>query len=96
MATMPDNERAAKTAQEVVGQYGPDGLDAENKAAADAAGVRTAAFIDYDVALDNYTARDDVESLAARASRERPNAFSDADWVRAAAGTSSASEPADS
>lgn len=97
LTNYPDNEVEAKTAQEVAAdQSVDDGLLADNQAAAQAAGVRDAAFIDYDEAMVNYTDREDIESLAARATRERPDAFSDADWVRAAAGTSSASEPSDS
>jgi hypothetical protein len=91
-----DTEVEAKTAQEAVAVDGPDGLAADNAAAAQAAGVRRASFIDYDEALTNYTAREDIEGLAARATRERPDSFADADWIRAAAGTASASEPQDS
>lgn len=93
--TFADNEVGFKTAQEVVDTYGPDGLLEANAAAAAAAGVRRASFIDYDEALTNYTDRDDIESLAARADRERPDHFSDADWVRASAASGSASEPSD-
>lgn len=90
-----DNEKVAQTASQEIQPYGPNVVDADAAAAAQAAGVIRASFIDYDVALNEYTTRDDIESLAAYNARTRPVHFSDADYVRARAGSASASEPHD-
>lgn len=89
-----DNEKTAKTASENY-NYGPTVIDANAAAAAEAAGVRRASQIDYEEALQELTARDDIESLASYNARTYPETFGDADFVRAAAGTGSASEPSD-
>lgn len=86
----------AKTAQDNIAPYGPNVVDEAAKDAADAAGVRRAAFIDYEEALQNYTDREDIESLAAYNARTYPETFGDADYLRAEAGSGSASEPSDS
>lgn len=67
--------------------YGEQVNDVENAAAAAAAGVKNAAFINYDVALDAYAARDDVESLERKAARNgvAPEAaadFADGSFMR--------------
>lgn len=80
---MPADTREPKTASENLEGYGESFTDVENKAAAQAAGVIDAAYIDYDEALDAYQNRDDIEDLAHRAARERPDNFSDADFMRA-------------
>lgn len=82
---MQPGERQAKPAVEATDNlvgYGESINDIENRAAAEAAGVRDAAYIDYDVALDNYAARDDVESLARRRARDFPEDFADAAFMR--------------
>lgn len=91
-----DNEREAKEAAETLEPYGQNIVDAEAKAAADAAGVRRASQIDYEEALIAYTDRDDIESLAAYNARTYPDTFADANYVRAEAGSGSAAEPSDS
>lgn len=62
--------------------YGEQINDVENAAAAAAAGVKNAAFINYDVALDAYAARDDVEDLAHKNARNHPDDFADASFMR--------------
>lgn len=62
--------------------YGESIVDTEAAAAAEAAGVRYAAFINYDVALDAYAARDDVEDLAHKNARNAPDDFADASFMR--------------
>ena len=62
--------------------YGESVNDVENRAAAQAAGVKDAAFINYDVALDAYAARDDVEDLAHKNARDMPSDFADASFMR--------------
>lgn len=62
--------------------YGESANDIENKAAAAAAGVRDAAFINYDVALDRYAARDDIEDLAHKNARDIPRDFAEASFMR--------------
>lgn len=56
--------------------------DVENREAAAAAGVKRASFIDYDVALDAYAARPDVEDLQHKNARNNPVDFDDADFMR--------------
>lgn len=69
-------------AEEQLEGYGESIVDTEAKAAAEAAGVRYAAFINYDVALDAYAARDDVEDLAHKNARDNPQDFADASFMR--------------
>lgn len=57
--------------------YGEQVNDTENRAAAEAAGVKNAAFIDYNAALVAYEQRDDVESLARKNARNNPETFED-------------------
>jgi len=57
-------------------------VDTDAKARAEAEGVLYAAFIDYDVALDKYAARGDVEDLAHKNARNHPDDFADADFMR--------------
>jgi hypothetical protein len=56
--------------------------DAENRAAATAAGLKDAAYIDYDEALTNYESREDIESLASKQTRNAPDGFAAADYMR--------------
>ncbi|HEY5445854.1 MAG TPA: hypothetical protein VIJ87_15575, partial [Pyrinomonadaceae bacterium] len=65
---------------------GPEANDVENAAHAAAAGVLRASFINYDVALDAYAARSDVESLARKNARDQPNDFKDASFMRTVSG----------
>src|SRR6478736_4717684 len=71
--------------------FGESIVDIQAKEAAAAAGVRYAAFIDYDVALDAYATRSDVEDLAHKNARNIPTDFADADFMREADGYGSAS-----
>lgn len=72
-----------KTATENLVGYGADSnFDDENRAAAQAAGVIDAAYINYDVALDAYAARDDIEDLAHKNARDMPADFADASFMR--------------
>lgn len=74
------------TAYDQTANIGPEANDAENKAAAAAAGVLRASFINYDVALDAYAARDDVEDLAHKNARDMPADFADASFMRTVSG----------
>jgi hypothetical protein len=62
--------------------FGESIVDVEAKQAAEDAGVRYAAFINYDAALDSYAARGDVEDLAHKNARNAPDDFADADFMR--------------
>jgi hypothetical protein len=75
--------QTGKTAQEVAASVGPNNEveDAAN-AAAEAAGVRSAAFVDYAEALAAYEDRSDVENMATRLTREIGPDFAAADWAR--------------
>jgi hypothetical protein len=92
LADMKDDTNTYKTAQESVADFGPLASDEQNAAAAAAAGVKDASMIDYDVALDAYAARPDIESLARRRARDFPETFADAAFMRASVepGSSSA------
>jgi hypothetical protein len=70
------------TAEDNLVGLGPEANDVENAAAAAAAGVLRASFINYDVALDRYAARDDVEDLAHKNARDMPSDFADASFMR--------------
>jgi hypothetical protein len=63
--------------------FGESIVDTQAKQAAADAGVRYAAFINYDVAMDAYGARGDVEDLAHKNARDIPADFADADFMRA-------------
>jgi hypothetical protein len=73
---------APVTAEDNLVGYGESANDIENAAAAAAAGVKSAAFINYDVALDAYAARADVEDLAHKNARDMPTDFADASFMR--------------
>jgi hypothetical protein len=75
-----------KTAEDNIGGLGPEANDVENAAAAAAHGVWRASFINYDVALDKYAARDDVEDLAHKNARDIPADFADASFMRTTTG----------
>lgn len=89
--SMAADTRSFKTATEQLEGFGEEVNDVENKAAAEAAGVLDAAYIDYDEALTAYEARDDIEDLAQKNARDIPSDFSDADFMRASAGGASSS-----
>lgn len=76
-----------KTAQANIAEWAESPNDVENRAAAEAAGVKDAAFINYDVALDAYAAREDVEPLAEKNSRDMPADFAEASFMRTVDGT---------
>lgn len=76
--------QTGRTAREVVDAHGPtDQVDLDAQAAADAAGVQSAEFIDYDVHLAAYEQRSDVENMATRLTRDIGPDFAAADWARA-------------
>ena len=72
----------AKTAEDNLAGLGPEVNDVENAAAAEAAGVLRASFINYDVALEAYEARSDVEELANKNARDMPADFAEAGFMR--------------
>jgi len=74
------------TAADQLEGFGESPNDVENRAAAAAAGVLNAAFINYDVALDKYAARDDIEDLAHKNARDIPSDFKDASFMRTVSG----------
>lgn len=78
-----DKNQPAKTALDNLSEWHESPNDVENRAAAEAAGVKDAAYINYDVALDAYAARVDVEDLAHKNARDIPSDFADADFMRA-------------
>lgn len=57
-------------------------LDAEGRERAEKAGVAAPQFVDYEEALENYQARDDVETLESRRARENGGKFRDTQHVR--------------
>lgn len=83
---MPEGNRqsaAPVTAEAAMGEIGGESIvDIEAKAAATAAGVKYAAFRNYDAALDAYAARVDIEDLAHKNARNIPSDFADADFMR--------------
>jgi hypothetical protein len=72
----------APTAFDNIEGWGESVNDVENKQAAADAGVLNAAYIRYDVALDAYAARDDIEDLAHKNARDIPSDFRDASFMR--------------
>lgn len=85
--TMPVAEKPVVTAEDNLVGYGESVNDTENRAAAQAAGVIDAAYINYDVALDAYAARPDVEDLTHKNARNHPADFADASFMRTVDGT---------
>lgn len=85
MAVAKDNVAPLTAADQLQG-LGEDINDVNAAAAAAAAGVKRASFINYDVALDAYAARDDVETLAEKNARDIPADFADASFMRTADG----------
>ncbi len=82
LANYKQDTREALTAQEAIDWHGPLQSDLDNDAAAEAAGVKDAAFINYAEALEAYEARPDIESLANRRARDFPVDFDDASFMR--------------
>lgn len=76
-------EDGAITANIKVNETVYDSPDAANAAEALANGVQDAAFIDYDVALAAYAAREDIEDLDSKNRRNNPATFADAAHMRA-------------
>lgn len=85
MPIAKDNE-PANTAFDNIAEFGESVNDTQNRAAAEAAGVKDAAFINYDVALDAYAAREDIEPLAEKNARDNPADFADASFMRTTSG----------
>lgn len=71
-----------KTATDQLEGFGDSPNDVENKQAAADAGVLNAAYIRYDVALDAYAARDDIEDLQHKNARDIPADFAEASFMR--------------
>src|SRR5690242_10535879 len=89
MDSMPTGKRQAAAPLEATDSdnlWGESVNDVENREAARAANVRDASFINYDVALDAYAARGDVEDLAHKNARNMPTDFADAAFMREADG----------
>ncbi|QAY08852.1 hypothetical protein SEA_GENIE2_230 [Streptomyces phage Genie2] len=79
---MADNkDYRYKSSQDVVAPH-LDPLADEDVKRAEEAGVKDSAYVDYEVALDNYQSRPDVETLAARRAREAGWKFEDAAFRR--------------
>ena len=80
--SMSVKDTAPKTAYDNISEWVESPNDVENRAAAKAAGVKDAAYIDYDVALENYESRPDIENLARKNARNNPQTFADAAFMR--------------
>lgn len=76
-------------ADDNIAGLGTQTVDITAAAAAAAAGVYNAAFIDYANALEAYESRSDVETLAHKNARNAPDTFADADFMRSVAGGTS-------
>lgn len=74
---------APRTAYDNIAEWNESPNDVENRAAAEAAGVKDASFIGYEDALRDYEARADVEPLAEKNARDMPTEFEDAAFMRA-------------
>lgn len=91
-AFVQGNRQAADavTAPQQLEDFGESLVDIRAKEAAAAAGVKYAAFINYDGALDAYAARTDIEDLAHKNARNHPADFADANFMRTAGGEDAA------
>lgn len=78
---MAEQEYKPKTSQDAVAPH-LDPLAGEAEKQAEEAGVKDAAFVNYENAMDNYQKRSDVETLAARRAREGGWKFEDAAFRR--------------
>lgn len=74
-------EYKPKTSQDAVAPH-LDPLAGEAEKMAEDAGVKDAAFVDYEDAMDNYQQRADVETLASRRAREGGWKFEDTAFRR--------------
>lgn len=70
------------TAGDVLAPNANNDVDQEAAERAESAGVVDAAYVDYEVALKNYEARPDVETLEQRLARENGGTFGAAAFVR--------------
>lgn len=82
---MPVAEKPVVTAANNLVGYGESANDAENRVAAAAAGVYDAAYIGYDLALEAYEARSDIEDLTTKQTRNAPADFASTDFQRTVA-----------
>lgn len=86
LANMPmSRTEAPRTAGDNLTSFDGEGhvdLETVNRKLAADAGVKNAAFIDYDVALDRHASRDDIEDLAHKNARDMPATFADAAFMR--------------
>lgn len=79
------NNKAVRTAGQNLTTFDGEGhvdLETVNRNLAAEAGVRDAAFIDYDEALALHASRDDIEDLAHKNARNAPATFADAAFMR--------------
>jgi len=86
LRTMPvSRTEAPRTADDNIKSWDGDGhvdLEEVNRRAAADAGVRHAAFINYDAALDAYASRSDIEDLAHKNARDMPADFATPAFMR--------------
>ena len=86
LTTMPAaTNKPVRTAGDNLTSFDGEGhvdLETVNRALAAEAGVKDAAFIDYDVALATHASRDDIEDLAHKNARDMPATFADAAFMR--------------
>lgn len=86
LETMPTaTNKEIRTAGENLTSFDGEGhvdLETVNRALAAEAGVKHAAFIDYDEALALHASRDDIEDLAHKNARDMPATFADAAFMR--------------
>lgn len=86
LQTMPAaTNKAVRTAGENLTSFDGEGhvdLETVNRNLAAEAGVKHAAFIDYDEALALHASRDDIEDLAHKNARDMPATFADAAFMR--------------
>lgn len=78
-------QEAPRTAEDNLTHFDGEGhfdLETANREAAAAAGVRDAAFINYDVALSAHADRPDIEDLAHKNARNAPADFNEAAFMR--------------
>ena len=86
LANMPVAKTdAPRTADDTLTDFDGEGhvdLEAVAREAARDAGVRHAAYINYDAALDAYANRSDVENLQHKYARNTPADFAEAAFMR--------------
>src|SRR5690349_7838502 len=71
------------TARKRIEQFGESEVELEGRARATAEGLKHPAYIDYDVALEAYQSREDIETLQSKQTRNAPADFEAAGYMRA-------------